>query len=74
MGTPNCLYTVKQFIAKQNGSWPSESALRAIILHASWGENNFQSAFKRVNRRVLIDAEEFWACVDRIQECKKGIK
>jgi hypothetical protein len=62
------LYTVKQFIAKQNGSWPSESALRAIILDAAWGKNNFQAAFKRVNRRVLIDSDEFWAAVDRMQE------
>lgn len=62
------LYTVKQFIAKQNGSWPSESALRAIILDASWDKNDFQAAFKRVNRRVLVDAVEFWKAVDRMQE------
>ncbi len=65
------LYTVKQFIAKQNGAWPSESALRAIILDAAWAKNNFQAAFKRVNRRVLIDSDEFWAAVDRMQEGPK---
>lgn len=65
------LYTVKQFIAKQNGSWPSsESALRAIILDAAWGKNDFQPAFKRVNRRVLVDPFEFWKAVDRLQEKK----
>lgn len=66
-----CLYTVKQFIAKQNGSWPSESALRAIILDAAWEKNGFQKAFKRVNRRVLVDPFEFWAAVDRMQEEKR---
>jgi hypothetical protein len=65
------LFTVSQFIGRHDGSWPSESALRAIILDASWGKNNFQSAFKRVNRRVLVDPVEFWKCVDRMQEGRK---
>lgn len=66
------LYTVPQFIVRLNGSWPSESALRAIILDAAWGKNNFQTAFKRVNRRVLVDPVEFWRCVDRMQEGSKN--
>lgn len=60
------LYTVRDFCEK-NPSWPSVSALRAIILGASWGENEFQTAIKRVGRRVLIDEDEFWGCVDRMQ-------
>lgn len=64
--------TVKDFCAKQT-SWPSESALRAIILGAAWGENKFQSAFKRVGRRVLVDEVEFWQCVDRMQEGTKNV-
>lgn len=64
------LYTVKQFAEKQNGSWPSESALRAIILDAAWGKNHFQSAFKRVGRRVLIDPIEFFKCVDEYEKNK----
>lgn len=68
------LYTVKQFIAKQNGGWPTESALRAIILDAAWGKNGFQAAFKRVNRRVLIDPLEFWTAVDRMQEGTSHVK
>ena len=59
--------TVKDFCEKQS-SWPTESALRAIILSAAWGENKFQSAFKRVGRRVLVDEAEFWLCVDRMQQ------
>lgn len=60
------LLTVKDFCAKQS-SWPTESGLRALILGAAWGENKFQSAFKRVGRRVLVDEVEFWQCVDRMQ-------
>ena len=66
------LYTVHQFIVKLNGSWPSESALRAIILDAAWGRNNFQKAFVRVNRRVLVDPIEFWKAVDCMQEDQKN--
>ncbi|WP_154017770.1 DNA-binding protein [Candidatus Protochlamydia phocaeensis] len=58
------LSTVKHFCSKF--SWPSESALRAIILNAS--TNGFQSAIKRVGRRVLIDEQEFFKCINRIQE------
>src|SRR6185436_5386217 len=66
------LYTVRQFIAKQTGSWPTEASLRSLILDAAWGKNGFQSAFKRVNRRVLIDAVAFWECVDRMQGERKN--
>lgn len=67
--TENRLLTVRQFVEKCQGGWPSsEGALRAIILDASWGKNDFQTAFKRVNRRVLVDPIEFWRCVDRMQE------
>jgi len=63
--------TVKDFCEKQP-SWPTQSALRAIILGAAWGENKFQSAFKRVGRRVLVDEAEFWRCVDLMQEDTKN--
>ncbi len=63
-------FTVKQFCRR--GQWPSESALRTLILDAAWGENKFQSAFKRVGRRVLVDEIEFWRCVDRMQEDTKN--
>ncbi len=63
--------TVKDFCEKQP-SWPTESGLRALILGAAWGENKFQSAFKRVGRRVLVDEVEFWRCVDCMQEKPKN--
>lgn len=67
------LLTVRQFCDKYRNGWPSESALRAIILDASWGKNNFQSAFKRYGRRVLIDPIAFWKAVDLIQEDCKNV-
>jgi hypothetical protein len=59
------LMTVKQFCEKYP-AWPSESALRAIILDAPI--NGFIKAFKRVGRRVLVDEKAFWEAVDHLQE------
>lgn len=56
------LLTVRQFCAEY--PWPSESALRAIILDTAWGKNTFQNAFKRVGRRVLVDEEAFWKAIN----------
>lgn len=61
------LLTVKKFCEKYPG-WPTEGALRAIILDANWGKNHFQLAFKRVGRRVLVDELAFWECVEKAQE------
>jgi hypothetical protein len=66
------LLTVRQFCDKHKGGWPSESALRAIILDVDWGKNNFQAAFKRVGRRVLISEKAFWEAVERMQEDNKN--
>ncbi len=61
--------TVKQFSEMNKGKWPStEGTIRAIILNASLGKNNFQKAFKRFGKRVLINVEEFWRCVERESE------
>lgn len=59
------LLTVKKFCEKYP-AWPSEGALRAIILEAR--TNGFQNVFKRVGRRVLVDEKAFWEAVDRLQE------
>lgn len=66
------LLTVRQFCDKYRNGWPSESALRAIILDASWGKNNFNAAFKRVGRRVLVSEKAFWEEVERLQEVEKN--
>lgn len=44
-------------------SWPPIGGLRHLIFNQK--SNGFNSAFKRVGRRVLIDEMEFFACVDR---------
>lgn len=61
--TQRIYLTVKQFVSKF--PWPSESALRAIIQKAD--ENGFSTAIKRFNRRVLLDPQEFFSCLERIQ-------
>lgn len=64
----NRLLTVRQFCAEY--PWPSESALRAIILDAAWGKNTFQNVFKRVGRRVLVDEQAFWKVIEDQQSQK----
>jgi hypothetical protein len=43
--------------------WPPLGGLRHLIFNAK--TNGFDSAFKRVGRRILVDETEFWAIVDR---------
>ena len=42
--------------------WPPPGGLRHLIFHAE--SNGFKDAFKRVGRRVLVDAEKFWEIVN----------
>ena len=64
--------TVSQFADHCKGAWPAtEGAIRAIILEANRGNNNFQSAFIKVGRRVLVDVEDFWRCVTGMRGFKK---
>jgi len=42
--------------------WPPPGGLRHLIFHAE--TNGFAAAFKRVGRRVLVDASVFWAIVE----------
>lgn len=72
MDTAKKMYTVKQFV--KEGQWPSLGALKSIIFDAKNNKNNFGSAFKRIGRRVLIDPEEFWACVERAQKTVSYVK
>ena len=58
------LVTIKQFT--QKNPWPSEAALRAIIQDAE--KRKFRTAFIRYGRRILIDEDEFWACLNRLQD------
>ena len=47
-------------------AWPPIGGLRHLIFNEE--TNGFKSAFKRVGSRVLVDEEEFFACVDRQNE------
>jgi hypothetical protein len=44
-------------------AWPPIGGLRHLIFHEK--TNGFESAFKRVGRRVLIDEAEFFRCIER---------
>jgi len=61
--------TVREFCQKnrENSVWPSsESALRAIVQEGD--ESPFAPAIVRYNRRVLIDIDEWQACLIRLQK------
>lgn len=59
---PPVLLTVKDWIKKH--PFPkSEGSLRYMI-HAR-KTNGFDTAFKKIGRRLLIDEAEFFACVAR---------
>jgi hypothetical protein len=44
--------------------YPSILGMRSLIFNAK--TNGFATAFKRVQKRVLIDEDEFFACIDRL--------
>ncbi len=44
-------------------SWPPQGGLRHLIFNAE--TNGFETAFKRIGRRVLVDETEFFACIER---------
>lgn len=53
-------------ILKWPHEWPSQGGLRHMVFNQK--TNGFDSAFKRVGRRVLIDEAEFFKCVERMNE------
>ena len=61
------LITVRQFCERY--SYPSESALRAIILDASI--NGFDKAIFRVGRRVLVNVPVFFQIIEEKNGGKK---
>ena len=61
------LITVRQFCERY--AYPSESALRAIILDASI--NGFDKAIFRVGRRVLVNVPAFFQIIEEKNGGKK---
>lgn len=43
--------------------WPPQGGLRHLIFHEK--ANGFATAFKRIGRRVLVDENEFFRCVEK---------
>ena len=43
-------------------NWPPIGGMRHLIFNAD--TNGFAPAFKRVGRRVLVDADRFWSIVE----------
>ena len=58
------LLTVNQFCDKH--PWPTQSALRAIILESTQKEKYFEKVFKWVGRRVLVDEDAFWKEIEKM--------
>ena len=43
--------------------WPSIGGLRHLVFYKD--SNGFATAFKKVGRIILIDENEFFACIER---------
>lgn len=53
----------------EHHDWPPLGGLRHLIFNSD--KNGFGSAFLRVGRRVLIDENEFFRCVERMNGGEK---
>ena len=60
------LMTIPQFC--ERFPWPSQSALRAYVFRAS--ELGIERAFVRLGRRVLVDPQQFFACIRELDAAK----
>jgi len=67
MKPPKVYLTLKQFaIEHSRRGWPTWDALRNI--HFRRKTNGFETAFIKVGAKVLVDLDEFWYCVERLNE------
>ena len=55
------LFSVKEF-CKRHAGWCTESSLRWLIFNAE--QNGYDRAFKRLQRKVLIDEVAFFAVLE----------
>lgn len=64
-------YKIRKFAEKnhKNGAWPDTPAT-LWALRSGAPQNGFGSAFLKVGRTVLVDENEFWEAVERLQEAK----
>lgn len=61
------LLTINNFI-EEHKSFASHGGIRHLIFQSHNNQNGFQTAFKRIGSRVLIDENEFFQCVERNNE------
>lgn len=62
---PTRLLTINNF-AEEHKSFATRGGLRHIVFHSQ--KNGFKTAIKRIGSRVLIDENEFFKCVNEINE------
>lgn len=62
---PKKIYLTTRKFAEEHSrkGWPTWNALRNM--HCRRRELQFETAFIKLGRRVLVDYDEFWACVER---------
>lgn len=64
--TSNRLIPVPEW--NRHHSWPPQGGLRHLIFNQKI--NGFAPAFKKVGRRILVDENAFFACIERNNEGK----
>ena len=66
---PTRLLTINNFV-EEHKSFASHGGIRHLIFHSE--SNGFKSAFKRIGSRVLIDENEFFKCVNKVNEVQSA--
>lgn len=68
-GIPTRLLTIKNFV-EEHKSFATIGGLRHIVFNAD--KMGFKTAIKRIGARVLIDENEFFKCVEKINEVRSA--
>ena len=68
---PTRLLTIKNFV-EEHKSFASHGGIRHLIFQSHDNKNGFKTAFKRIGARVLIDENEFFKCVERMNEVQSA--
>ena len=62
------LFTIEQFV--QRHPWASGGGVRWQRFNCK--TNGFQSAFLTIGRKVLVDEDEYFRCVDQLNDRTRG--
>ncbi len=66
---PTRLLTINNFV-EEHKSFATHGGIRHLIFNAE--KLGFKSAFKRIGSRVLIDENEFFKCVNKVNEVQSA--